>query len=481
MNRRWFVAVLVLLVLVMSGLASVRWELWTYGSDTGTFAQAIANALHGFTDGPEGGSHLRFHWSPILALLTPLVLLTRSVFILQIVQVALILATAVPLYALVRSYANEVWAARCGILSLIYPPLLATSFGEFHELAFFPVLSLGIMWAADRARWTWFAVLALAVVLVKEDLCVETAILGIVLAVIGALRQHTNQRGLLLGEPREPRRLILAGAGLTALSIGALLIYILVVLPRVGAWPQSHFYSYSFASGPWQTMLAVFVHPWQLATAVFTLGRFTYLLEALVPLAFLPFGSRWTLLSLPAFASVLLSSDPSVWRMGFHYALAWVPWLLLGATWTLVRVLGTHGERPAQRWWLAAIVACAVFLVAFNPLHPLHYLAAPYKNTVNVLRALACVPQAAPVITDDEWFAHIALRYPLSSVIDGGAGTFDGYVVFSKIWPQDAPRLRFRQKILAAYGRGEFRLVCRYGDVLALVRQPAARARLTHP
>src|SRR5579864_1323105 len=162
---------------IMVALAVIRWNLWTYGTDTGTFAQIAQNAFHGFTDGPEGGSHFAFHWSPILALLYPVIVLTHSPLALQFVQLLLIVASAPVLYALVLPYCGAAWAARCGLLALLYPPLLSIAFEEFHELAFYPVLLLALLWAADRARWGWFAIAAIAAVLVREDVSIDLVVL----------------------------------------------------------------------------------------------------------------------------------------------------------------------------------------------------------------------------------------------------------------------------------------------------------------
>lgn len=453
---------------IMTALACVRWSLWSYGSDTGTFAQAIVNAGHGFGDALEGGSHFRFHWSPILAALWPVVILTRSPLSLQIVQVLLVALTAVPLYAIVRAYAGEAWALRAAILTLLYPPLLANAFAEFHELAFYPVLALLMLWAADRARWPWFYASAFALVLIREDACVDLGIIGIALSIIALTRRRTAQRGLLRGEPIEPEHLAAAGFILAALALAALAVYWLVVLPRVGPWAPSHFYHYAFADGPLQTALAIFTHPLQLAQAVATRGRLTYLLEAFVPLALLPLFTRWTWLAFPAFAGILLASDESVWRMGMHYVLLWAPWMTLAAAWALVKLRERRSETAALAWWRTAIALCIVFLVAFNPMHPAHYLsAAPYQHSGDARRAFACIPPQAPVATHDEWYAHEALAFPRATVFGNDPQNFDGYLVFAQDW-QNAHFAQVLPEIASALAQGKLRTVCSFGTVRVL-------------
>ena len=456
-------------VALMSALAVIRWTSWTYGTDTGTFSQIALNAFHGFTDGPEGGTHFAFHWSPILALLYPLVATTRSPLAVQFVQIVLISLTAVPVYAIVRAYAGETWATRCALLALIYPPLLSIAFEEFHELAFYPVLALGLVWAADRARWIWFAVLAVLIVLVREDACVDLIVVGLALGAVGLFSRQSRERGLLAGEPAEPERLTVAGAGLALLSAAMLAAYAWIVIPHAGHWAPHHFYDYPFARGPGQTALAIFTHPFALAAAILTLGRFTYLLEAFAPLAFLPLFTRWTLLALPGLAGVLLASDPMVWRMGFHYSLLWTPWLLLAASWVICKLVMARREDTALRWWIAAVALCVLVLAAFNPMHPAHYLrAAAFQQSANVAKAMACVPRTAPLMTHDEWFSHIALAYPRSTNLDEHAGRFDGFIVYTGAWKNAHLQSAVLPALAAAQERGTFRVVCAFGNVTVL-------------
>ncbi|MFN2449836.1 MAG: DUF2079 domain-containing protein [Candidatus Baltobacteraceae bacterium] len=453
---------------LLCAAAVVRWDVWSYGSDTGTFAQAIAHAPQGFSDAMEGGTHLRFHFSPILAVLWPLVALTRTPLVLQFVQIALILSCPLLLAQLLRPYVPSPWPARCGFLALLYPPLLAGAFSEFHELAFYPPLLLALFLSADRARWGWFAACALLLVCVREDANVDLVLIGAALCALALLRRTTLERGLLIGEPPEAERLSVAGAALSVCAAGALAIYAFVLLPRIGSWPPSHFYDYAFAHGPVQTALALFTHPLALIAATATLGRVTYLLEALAPLAFLPIFSRWSLLSLPALAGILLASDGSVWRMGMHYELLWAPLLLLGACVTLVLLVRARSESTATLWWAIACGACVIVLAAFNPMHPAHYLRLQaFAHPADARRAFLCVPRDAPVATHDEWFAHEALAFPNATVLGADPAVFRGYVVYDRGWRN--PLFEHALPALEAGAQnGAFTIVCESGSVRVL-------------
>ncbi len=461
---------------VLGAAAAYRWHLWTYGTDTGTFAQVVADAFGGFRDGPEQGTHFRFHWAPIVALLWPLVALFRTPLVLQFAQTALIGASAFPLYALARRYLTERDAVRVACVALLYPPLLAVGFTEFHEVAFYPVLALALIWAADQTRWTWFGLAALASALVREDACIVLTLVGLGLAAFAWLRRHarpaSERDGLLTGTPREPGRLAVAGLGLAAVNALALGFYYGFVIPHVGSWEPSRFYDYSFAQGPVAVVVALLSHP-AYVTQFLTLGRSTYVLEALVPLAFLPLFSWWGVLALPGAAIVLLSSDGVAWRMGSHYAALWIPWLLVATLAALVRIGATRPAR-AERWTTVALALCVVFLIALNPTHAGHYLKAIYP-TADARKALALVPPGARLLTHDEWFTHVALQYPAATVF------FCPYVDYV-VYADDFPNGYFQSEIKPALARevatGRAAVIGTFGEVTVYRRTPNPGARI---
>jgi uncharacterized membrane protein len=469
--RRLTIAVLVFFA-IMAAVQAYRWSIWTFGTDTGTFAQIALDAFGGFHDGPEVGTHFQFHWAPILALLYPLVAVTRSGLALQFAQFALVALCAYPLYALVHGYAGKRLAVACGVLPLIYPPLVAVAFGEFHEIAFYPVVALALVWAADRDRWAAFAALAAASALIREDCCVLFIVVGLALVAIAVARRHRAGGGLLVFEPRTPGALALAGLGLAAVNALALAIYFLLIVPRVGTWQPAHFYDYPFAYGPLALVVALLLHP-QLIARVVTVAKLGYLLEALAPLAFLPLRSAWSLLAIPGLAGLVLSSDWGAFRMGSHYAAIWIPWLLLGAAAALVSLERSGGARIAMRWFTAVLVICALFFIAIDPLHPLHFLRPIYPHdAVKPLAAL--VPRDAGLITHDEWFTEIALDHPKATVFPY---TPFEYALFADDYPNAYYQTVSRKQLLADLASGRAKEIKRIGRVALYRIEPPRTMR----
>jgi uncharacterized membrane protein len=448
---------------LLAALAAVRTKLWTYGSDTGTFAQIVAGAFTGMRNGVEAGSHFRYHWSPSLALLWPLVAATRSAFGLQLAQAAATVACAPLVAALARPYAGERLSNRLGLMTLLYPPLVALGFDEFHELGLFTPLVLALFVAADRGRWIWFAICAIVAIGLREDAALTLVVFGVALWAI-ARRPHAAGRGLLDAFAPAPRALGVAGASLAIGAAGALAVYYGIVTPRLGGWVPSHFYRYPFADGPLALVVAPLVHPIEFARAIFTFGRLTYALEALVPLAFLPLRSRWSLLALPGAAIVLLANSGYVWRMGDHYAALWIPWLLVATVAGVAGLARRAGERAARGWTTAASALCVLFLIAFDPLHPLHYLHPYYHDLANARRAIGCVPKDASMATYDEWFSAVAAQRP-NATIDRTNGV--EYLVYASDFPGAAYRSTLRPALAAEVARGQYRAICRFGEVVA--------------
>ena len=439
---------------VLSVLAAVRAADWSYGADTGTFVQIILDAFGGMRNGMEHGTHYRFHWSPTLVLLWPFLAATHSLWVLQTILAAATVACAPLLAAIARArgIAGGI-ADRIGAVALVYPPLVAVGFGEFRDLGLLPVLALGWWLAVQRRAWWWVAGLALLLAGLREDVCIELAIVGGVVAIDGALRRD--------------RALVAAGLGSAALGVASDAIYALVVLPRVGPWPPSHFYVYPFASGPAALLLAPLLHPLAFGAAILTLGRLTYVLEAFVPLAFVPLRSRLVWLSVPGFAIVLLANSGLVWRMGMHYAALWIPWLLIAFA------AGIASLRHPRRWTTIAFVLSAIVLIAFSPLHPLHYLRPSYHALADARSVLARVPPQATLATHDEWYTALSARRPNAEVLGSPFAGRAEYIVFAT----DFPNLNFQQtelpRLREALACGDYRLVAQQGDVVAYRRGAA--------
>jgi len=198
------------------------------------------------------------------------------------------------------------------------------------------------------------------------------------------------------------------------------------------------------------------------APIVVLLQRSGYVLEAFVPLAFLPSRTGWWLLAVPGFAVVLAATSASIWTMGSHYALLWAPWLLIATAVGAIALSNGVGAAVARRWVDFAIALCIGFLLVVNPMHLRYYLRPPYPNLAAARQALACVPHGATLATHDEWFTHIAGENPLAS---GGIVDDVKYLVYADDYPDEFFQRDVKPKLDAALAAGRYRAVCNVGPV----------------
>jgi uncharacterized membrane protein len=364
-----------------------RYATFHSGADLGIFAQAIANAAHGMRDTYEHGSHFAFHFSPILYLCAPVLWLTHSAVALIAIQAISTALVAPALYRIARKRTSERNAVALACIALLYPPLQGVTFTDFHEDAFAPAAVVWLLWAIDARRFAIAYVLLAAILCIKEDQAPAMAFLGIV--GLAYFRPHTPRTAF------ERDGIIFSSVAIVA-STAVFIAYFLLVRPVAGAhvaWIPAHFYAWS-AHGPslplWREIA----------------GRVTYLLEAFVPLALIPLGTRLLLLSIPGFVEVLASREPLTYTMGQHYAAAWVPYVLAAFVVAGAKLLN-GGVARGLAWVRASAVLCLLISAFFSPLHLGHFLGWPNASDREIDSLIRRLPQSASVGTYDEIYAHL--------------------------------------------------------------------------
>ncbi len=316
------------LYLSIGALAYARYTLGSY--DMVIFDQAMRSYAHlGLPVSIVKGVHddlgqnfsiLGDHFSPILALLTPLYWMYGHPVTLLIAE-AVLFAVAVPAVWLAARRAIGVLGGylMAGVFALGWPLIVASARG-FHEVAF----SVPLMaWALERllaGRYRQAAALTLALLLVKEDMGMLVGVFGLLIALRGG---------------REHRQL-----GLTVAAVGPIaLAFIMFVLIPLGGGTSGYYWLYDgLGAGPIQAFGHVVLHPLDTISIAITPERKWHMLLWLVgPLLLLPLLSPITLLALPLLAERVLSTNPNHWGPNNHYdAFVW-PILVMAAIDALAR------------------------------------------------------------------------------------------------------------------------------------------------
>jgi len=336
------------------------------------------------------------HWSPILASLAPLYWIYNSPETLLVAQAVLFALAIPPLWMFARrafgggTKATAAAYLVCVTYALSWPIASALAF-DFHEVAFAPVLTAVALERLQAGRLRTALVALGALLLVKEDMGLFVAGIGVYLAV---------------SRPRVvPRQLALAGA-LIGVGLADTFVTTYILIPAFGG--RSDYYWAYTALGPDvpQAVGHLITHPASLKLLITPHVKLDTMLWLFGAFCFLPLRSPIALATVPLLLERMLANlFPNWWGTADQYNAYLVVVLVCAAVDGAARLdsalqrrrrlaaesaaAGTGKETWPARWpvtrppWTVALVcaaamcAVAVCLVprfGFGPaLHPSFY------------------------------------------------------------------------------------------------------------
>ena len=326
-------------------------RMLTSGFDLGIFEQTVRSWAHGQLPlvelkGP-GFPELGDHFSPILATLAPFYRIWPSPYLLLLAQAALLALAVVPLagWALRALGPPAAWTVGLGC-GLSWGIASAVGF-DFHEVAFAVPLVACSLSALGRGRLRAAALWALPLLLVKEDLGLTVAVIGLLIALRGRRRW---------------------GLATACAGIAGTLLEVLVVIPAFN--PAGH-YSYADQVGEASGGLAQVVHRGAVGLVSAPEPKAITLVLLFAPTAFLALRSVLVWAAAPTLLWRFASDNPLYWTTGFQYSAVLMPIVFAAFVDSLVRRPVDHRTR---RHLLTATAAVTVLLL---PQFPLFQLALP--------------------------------------------------------------------------------------------------------
>ncbi len=362
-----------------------RYAVFRNDVDLGIFTQVISGVGRGFSSTAEGGAnHLLVHWSPIVATAWPFLRAFGPVG-LEYAQAILAGAVLFPIWGLARARFRPITALALVAVAALYPILCANGVGDFHEMAFVPLLSATLVYALDRRRWPMSIAAALLLVCTKEDQFVILAANGLIFAAMS--RNDVRARRI--------------GWSISGLAVVMAFVYFIVVRPALN--PHVPYLSLDFFN--WT---AVRSDGHSVAWAVL-LPRIRYVAIILVPLALLPCLSRYGLFLIPGFVEILASRQSVTLMPGAHYSALLTGYALAAFVDGAYRL---DAIRPQLAKGLVVAAAAASLGVAIfaSPMEYWYYLYRPPNAHDALLQAtLERLPRQVDVGSEDEIFAHLGL------------------------------------------------------------------------
>ncbi len=315
-----------------------RYAIFRNDVDLGIFTQVISGAGRGFSSTAEGGAnHLLVHWSPIVLTAWP-VLRAFGPVGLEYVQAILVAAVVFPIWGLARARFRPIPALALVGVAALYPILCANGVGDFHEMAFVPLLSATLVYALDRRRWSMSIAAALLLACTKEDQFVILAANGLIFAAMS----------------RNDVRAARIGWSISGLAAIMAFVYFGVVRPALNShvpYLSLEFFNWAGAAGGEHNF----------AWAVL-LPRMRYVAIILAPLAFLPCVSRYGLFLIPGFVEILASHQSVTLMPGAHYSALLTGYALAGFVDGASRL---NANRPSLAKGLVIVAAAASMGVVF--------------------------------------------------------------------------------------------------------------------
>ena len=357
----------------------------THRSDLGQIAQAVWNSSRGrfveMTDNGYLATRLSDHVEPILALVSPVLWLWANVRALLLLQVLAAAVGAFFVYALaLRRFdtlltareRTHVWqveplraltqplALAFAAAYLLAPQLQSALLTEFHAAPLAAPLILWAFWAVDARRWVQFALAAVLVALVKEEMALLAAGLGAwamwqILLSRGAGEQGSKGAGKIIqASPLLLRSLapLLCTSFLVVASLAWFYATTFVIVPAYaepvyGVAESGYFARYgALGDSPVDILRSVATRPdlvWQIASEP---ARAAYLRHLLMAFGFLSLlAPEILLLALPVLLANLLSAYPAQYYGDFHYSAPLVPYFAVSAIYGAARLWRWVGRR----------------------------------------------------------------------------------------------------------------------------------------
>ncbi len=280
------------------------WARFLEHTDPNGYQQVVRSAVHN---------------DIILGLFAPLYFLFASPEVLLVIQSVALGLGSVALFGIaqhiLRAQKHRDFSALIvAVAYLFYPPLQLMNRFDFHAVALATPLLLFMVFFWLQKRYVWSSIFLFLSLLTKEQVGLTTAAFcGYV--VIGQAKTHKWRLNKIVTDEG-----VRWGAALGAVSIFWVLFSFKVMIPffRGGG---------HFALSRYENV--------NVLTTIFRQSTVDYIWNLFGPIGFLSFLSPVWLLAIPEFGINLLSQDPNMRSIAFHYNAVIIPFLFLSAIYGL--------------------------------------------------------------------------------------------------------------------------------------------------
>ncbi|NEO74650.1 DUF2079 domain-containing protein, partial [Moorena sp. SIO3H5] len=265
-------------------------------------------------------------------------------------QIVLISSAGLVLYLLARQYLEPKLSVAIAGSFYAANAVLGPTLSNFHDISQIPLFVFSLLLAMEKRQWSWFWLMAIFILAVREDAGVGLFSVGV----------------YMILSQRFPR----AGLAVCTLSFGYIMILTNAIMPLFSEDVSRRFtlerfgqYAEGNQASTLDIMWGMIKNPWRLLRELFTPFDQTikYLLGHWLPLAFVPAISppAWAIAGFPLL-KLFLAQGKTVLAINARYALTVVPGLFYGGILWWSR--HTKVFKPTfRRFWAVCISISLLF------------------------------------------------------------------------------------------------------------------------
>lgn len=432
----------------------------------------ITNQFHNFLNGHpfrctalirEGNwSELRNHAEATMFFLLPIYAIWPAAETLLITQALLLGLAGVCLYRFAARRLSPGTALLLTAAYYLYPPLHGAQFFDIHFQPVAAAFLLAAIDCFDARRMRLFTVCFILAILCREDISVGTAVFGLFL-------MFTGHR-------------VRAGVVIFLVSVSYFVLLRFVVMPAVGQWGFADHYRHLFPPGESNfagIVRTIVTNPVFTFVSLLTAEKLRYLLQILLPLAFLPLRRPYLVMSiLPgAYFTLLTTAYAPTLDIGFQYSGYFIPYIFPAAALALAAIgrgkdSASPVPGPVEPLGLVRRRAAVATLVAATAIATFHWGAIPPRNgfhssygtvsfeppTPDMIQRRKdiqdlnrMVPRDAILAVSDREMPHVANRVECWNISTGYAGS--DYILYGKVNPIAPDTLQYDAALRAGYIR----------------------------
>jgi len=312
------------------------------------------------------GSHVNGHFDAILVLLSPLYYIYPRAELILILQAFWCGAGVVPAYLLGRRHLGSAWAGVTFAAAwVLYPALHGANLYEFHSLTLLAMPMLWLLYLLTAGHLRAYYILFPIVLLIREDV-------SLLLCCVGLAAVLTGDRRLV-----RAGWITIAVAGLYFVLIKTFIMGAAEPLASIDKFDPlggKHGFGWYYTDliprggGLGGLLNSLVTNPMFALDFALREPKVIYLLQLLLPLAFLPlFAKSWRFATVFGLVYILLASRRPVYSIHFQYSVVLFPVLFALAPLGLRRL--RDGELPGRlglaRDQLVTVLLACVLVSSF--------------------------------------------------------------------------------------------------------------------